>query len=91
MLALCHPPEHELWEHMPFRVCPAYHHVSKSWNREGLLLNTQKVSLRGAERPQAHQLYLLPRCGAALRTLHRAPVGASVILGHTPAHVHTVI
>lgn len=37
------------------------------------------------------QFYLLPSRGAALCTLHRAPVGALAVLGHTPAHVHTVV
>lgn len=49
------------------------------------------MSIR-AEKPRpGSQLYLLPSCGAALRTLHGAPLGASAFLGDTPGHVHTVV
>lgn len=37
------------------------------------------------------QCYLFPSCGAAFRTRHGAPLGASVLLGDTPGHVHAVV
>lgn len=37
------------------------------------------------------QRYLFPSGWAAFCTLHRAPLGASGLLGDTPGHVHTVV
>lgn len=51
----------------------------------------EETNLRAKKLPPGSQLYLLPSCGAALRTLRWAPLGASVFLGDTPGHVHTVV
>lgn len=54
-------------------------------------LKYEDLSLHVDQPGQGSQLYLFPRGGAALRALHRAPLGAPVFLGDTPSHVHTVV
>lgn len=57
-----------------------------------VLVYKERSLTGGPEKPEpGSQHYLFSSRGAALRTLHGAPLGTSVLLGDTPGHVHVVV